>query len=62
MTLIDPTGGVGYAFGQILPSSHMTTVMTQQPNAIDGINGSSHTLNSDLAINTNTVNINHLKH
>jgi len=39
MTLVDPTGGLGYAFGQKLPSTHMTTIATQQPFALDIING-----------------------
>ena len=43
MALVDPTGGVGYAFGQKLPSTHMTTIAKQQPNAIDGVNGGSYT-------------------
>jgi hypothetical protein len=37
MTLLDdPTLGAGYAFGAILPSTHMTTIATQQPRAVDG--------------------------
>lgn len=43
MTLVDPTSGLGYSFGQKLPSTHMTTVATQQPNAIDGVNGGTYT-------------------
>ena len=43
MTLTDPTGGVGYAFGEVLPSSHMTTIATQQPDALDGAAGGSYT-------------------
>ena len=39
MTLVDPSGGLGYAFGQKLPSTHMTTIATQQPYALDIING-----------------------
>ena len=42
MTLLDPTLGVGYAFGEKLPSTHMTTIATQQPRALDVINGGSY--------------------
>lgn len=43
MTLADPTGGLGYSFGQKLPHTHMTTISAQQPNAIDGVNGGTYT-------------------
>ncbi len=39
MTLADPTSGVGYAYGQVLPSTHMITIATQQPRALDVVNG-----------------------
>ena len=39
MTLVDPTGGVGYSFGQILPATHMTTIAANQPKAVDGNGG-----------------------
>lgn len=37
--LTDPTAGVGYAFGEILPSSDMTTIATNQPKCVDGAAG-----------------------
>lgn len=43
MTLVDPTGGVGYSFGQKLSSTDMTTIATQQPNALDATNGGTYT-------------------
>ena len=43
MTLLDPTLGVGYAFGEKLPSTHMTTIATQQPRALDIVSGGSYT-------------------
>jgi hypothetical protein len=51
MTLIDPTGGLGYSFGQKLPSTHMTTIATQQPNAIDGVNGGTYTPGAPVILN-----------
>jgi hypothetical protein len=51
MTLIDPTGGVGYSFGQKLPSTHMTTIATQQPNAIDGVNGGTYAPAAPVILN-----------
>jgi len=39
MTLVDPTGGLGYTFGQKLPSTHMTTIAGNQPKAVDGNGG-----------------------
>lgn len=39
MSLTDPTSGAGYSFGERLPSSHMTTIATQQPNALDAVGG-----------------------
>lgn len=54
--LTDPTGGAGYAFGQILPSSHMTTLAQQQVRALDIVNGGSYT-QSDHATIAGTKNI-----
>lgn len=51
MTLIDPTSGLGYAFGQKLPSTHMTTIATQQPNAIDGAGGGAYAPATPIVIN-----------
>ena len=42
MTLVDPTGGTGYAFGAVLSSTHMTTLANQQPDAVDGVGGGSY--------------------
>lgn len=39
MAFTDPTSGVGYAFGEVLPSADMTTIATQQPGALDVIGG-----------------------
>jgi len=55
MTLIDPTGGLGYSFGQKLPSTHMTTIATQQPNAIDGVNGGTYTCVNALTTTNNAL-------
>jgi len=55
--LIDPTGGVGYAFGQVLPSSHMTTIATQQPRALDAVNGGSYTATANLDWNFGTFDL-----
>lgn len=55
MALVDPTGGVGYAFGQKLPSTHMTTIATQQPNAIDGVNGGTYTCLAALTTTNNAA-------
>ena len=46
--LTDPTGGVGYAFGEVLSSTHMTTIATNQPKAVDGAGGGSYTLSAEL--------------
>jgi len=64
MTLADPTGGLGYSFGQKLPHTHMTTISAQQPNAIDGVNGGTYTCANmltttfskglDVTVNTTT--------
>lgn len=44
MTLLDPTLGVGYAFGEKLPSTHMTSIATQQPRALDAIDGGAYVM------------------
>lgn len=51
MALVDPTGGIGYSFGQKLPSTHMTTIAQQQPNAIDGVGGGTYTPAAPLVVN-----------
>ena len=50
MTLIDPTSGVGYAFGEVLPSADMTTIATQQVRALDIINGGVFTATADVTV------------
>src|SRR5262245_57714111 len=50
MPLSDPTSGAGYAFGQKLPSSHMTTIATQQVRALDVINGGSYDSSSAISL------------
>lgn len=47
--LTDPTSGVGYAYGEVLPSADVNTVFTQQPDAIDG--GGGGTWNPSATIN-----------
>lgn len=54
MSLTDPTSGIGYAFGAKLPSSHMTTIATQQPNALDYVNGGTYTC-ANAMTTTNTA-------
>jgi hypothetical protein len=56
MTLTDPTGGAGYAFGEVLPSADMTTIATQQPDALDIVNGGTYTAGT-VTLNTGTVNV-----
>lgn len=51
--LTDPTAGAGYAFGQTLPSAHMTTIATQQPDAVDGRLGGTYQLANALTIADN---------
>lgn len=50
MSLTDPTAGLGYAFGTVLSSSHMTTIATQQPRAIDGESGGTYTPSAAINI------------
>jgi len=50
VTLVDPTTGVGYAFGEILPSAHMTTIASQQPDALDAINGGTYVQTAAIAV------------
>lgn len=59
MSLSDPTSGAGYAFGQKLPSTHMTTIATQQPDALDIVNGGTYTNLTNITINNDTF-IRHL--
>lgn len=40
--LSDPKSGIGYAYGEKLPSAHVNTVWAQQPNAWDAIAGGSY--------------------
>lgn len=51
MTLVDPTGGVGYAFGEVLPSADMTVIATNQPKAVDGSGGGTYTPSAPVNIN-----------
>lgn len=51
MTLVDPTSGLGYSFGQKLPSTHMTTIATNQPKAVDGDGGGTWTPSATIVLN-----------
>lgn len=51
MTLVDPTSGLGYSFGQKLPSTHMTTIATNQPKAVDGDGGGTWTPSATILLN-----------
>lgn len=57
MTLTDPTGGAGYAYGAKLPSTHMTSVTSQLPYAIDGNAGGVYNPSADIQIGTNTIKL-----
>lgn len=46
----DPTGGVGYAFGEKLPSSHMNTLTSDHPHAVDGAGGGAYSLGASLTL------------
>ena len=60
--LTDPTGGLGFAFGAILPSSQMSTITKQQPNALDATLGGSWTLGANATIaGAGEVRLNHLR-
>jgi hypothetical protein len=48
MSASDPKNGVGYAFGEKLPSGHVNTVWGQQPRLLDATNGGSYTLGTAL--------------
>lgn len=48
--LVDPKGGVGFAFGEKLPSGHINTVFAQQIRAFDATNGGSWTLGTAATI------------
>lgn len=56
MTLSDPTSGAGYAFGEQLTSAHMTTIATQQPDALDIVNGGTYAMGT-VTLNTGTLNV-----
>src|SRR5262245_48932089 len=61
MALSDPTSGAGYSFGQVLPSSHMTTIANQQVRALDAVNGGTWTATGVMAIQgAGTFSVNHL--
>jgi hypothetical protein len=49
--LVDPTAGVGYAFGEVLPSSDMTTIAANMPKAVDGSAGGTYTPGTAITIN-----------
>lgn len=51
MTLVDPTAGLGYSFGQKLPSTHMTTIAANQPKAVDGDGGGTWTPSAPIILN-----------
>lgn len=55
MSLSDPKGGLGYAFGEKLPSAHINTVFAQQPRALDATNGGSYTLGTALTWTINSL-------
>lgn len=55
MTLIDPKGGVPYAFGEILPSAHMTTIASQQPRALDVVQGGIYANAGPVVINPDDI-------
>ena len=42
--LIDPTAGVGYAFGQKFPSADATTIVLTLPKALDAIQGGAYSM------------------
>lgn len=51
MTLVDPTSGLGYTFGQKLPSTHMTTIAANQPKAVDGVGGGTYAPSAPIILN-----------
>lgn len=51
MSLVDPTSGAGYAFGAKLPATHMTTIATNQPKAVDGSGGGTYTPSAEIIVN-----------
>lgn len=53
--LVDPKGGIGFAFGEKLPSGHINTVFAQQPSALDATSGGSYTLGTALTWTINTL-------
>lgn len=55
MSLVDPKSGVGYAFGEKLPSGHVNTVWAQQPRALDATSGGAYTLGTALTWTINTL-------
>ncbi len=48
--LSDPTGGVGFSFGAILPSAHMSTIAIQQVDAIDGALGGDYAPTGEIKV------------
>jgi len=57
MSLSDPTSGAGYAFGEKLPSTDMTTIATQQDRALDIIDGGSFANDANVTITAATGTI-----
>ena len=51
MSLTDPTGGAGYSTGEVLTSTHMTTIANQQPYALDGNGGGTYTPSAAIIVN-----------
>lgn len=60
MSLVDPTSGIGYAYGEVLPSADVTTVFTQQQDALDGAGGGAYTLTAPLSIAGDSVTVDEL--
>jgi hypothetical protein len=48
MTLVDPTAGAGYAYGEKLPLGDVNTIVNQQPNAVDGVGGGTYSGNNSF--------------
>ena len=62
MSLVDPTGGIGYPFGAVFPSAHASAVVKQQPNALDATLGGSWTMAGNATIaGAGELRLNHLR-
>lgn len=60
MTLSDPTSGAGYAYGAKLPSTHMTTIATQQVRALDIVSGGTYTCVGAVTVTENALRTHNL--